>query len=310
MDGLGLSFASEIFGSGGASSSSTSSPPWMAQDANLFRRTGANLFGSSSSLEMAWRTREGASSSTPAARKPARAASRTANNNQVHPTSFAAKDDVNAANDGMNTANDATAGAVTDAAAGASNAAGNAGDKAVGWTDTAQKKAGNAAMIGLGSVGMAAMAASALSKGPIFRDHEFWNNFQGSFDSTFSPTILRVVPPETDIPNHTTGGGLAGASMGSPSNGPHPGWHSRSEGAAGAAPDASFLGDGSDYGYSAETVPTPIRLAVAAETPFQPQDLPIVAVKMFQPRSGKTAGVVRVTSPDAHLFFVPTDTYL
>ena len=57
-------------------------------------------------------------------------------------------------------------------------------------------------------------------------------------------------------------------------------------------------------------MPTPIRVSITAESPYQPQDLPIVAMKMFQPKSGKAMGVIKLTSPDVHTFLVPEQTFL
>ncbi|CAD7963697.1 unnamed protein product [Amoebophrya sp. A120] len=108
-------------------------------------------------------------------------------------------------------------------------------------------------------------------------------NWAASWDSTYDGTTIRPVRPD-DLHIH----------------------HNRDDGAAWASgnPDASFPGtNGTD-------VPTPIRISVTAESPYQPQDLPLVAIKMFQPKSGKPTGVLKITSPDVHTFLVPEMTFL
>jgi len=73
-------------------------------------------------------------------------------------------------------------------------------------------------------------------------------------------------------------------------------------------PDATMFPNSA--GSEGTDVPTPIRISITTEAPYQPQDLPLVAIKMFQPKSGKPTGVLKLTSPDVHTFLVPETTFL
>lgn len=114
----------------------------------------------------------------------------------------------------------------------------------------------------------------------------FWYNPYASWDSTIQPTWISSEDPQTDTTKYTH---HRGADI---------------EGDGITSPDVRF--DGTDV----QDVPTPIRISVTGESPFQPQDLPIVAMKMFQPKSGKATGIIKLTSPDVHTFIVPEQTFL
>lgn len=112
-------------------------------------------------------------------------------------------------------------------------------------------------------------------------------NFAGSFDVYSGPTTISVEEPQSLQYHHNRLGYEY----------------------IGNNPDAE-MSSAAAGNYAGEEVPTPIRIAITAESPYQPQDLPLVAIKMFQPKSGKQSGMLKLTSPDVHTIVLPEGTFL
>ncbi|CAD7944142.1 unnamed protein product [Amoebophrya sp. A25] len=131
----------------------------------------------------------------------------------------------------------------------------------------------------IGQYAASALAAKALSR---VDGNSYDANWAASWDSTFGGTTVSTASPNSLFMHHNRDDGE---------------WTENN-------PDATMPGTkGTD-------ISTPIRISITAESPYQPQDLPLVAIKMFQPKSGKPTGVLKITSPDVHTFLVPEMTFL